>query len=63
MMENNQRGRPPAKREAVRACIAEHHARGHLVSLSRIARECGLYDYRDARRIVDDLKSLGAVAA
>lgn len=49
------------RREQVLDCIARYRTRGVLPSLSRIARECGLYDYREARRIVGDLKEMGAV--
>jgi len=35
---------------------------GERVSLARMARECGLCDYREARRVLGDLRKLGAVA-
>jgi hypothetical protein len=49
------------RRKAVLDCISAYRDRGFHVSLSRIARETGLHDYRDARRIVGDLRRLGAV--
>lgn len=60
---NMNRGRPAGRmtprRKAVLDCIATYRARGFHVSLSRIARDCGLYDYREARRITSDLRDLG----
>lgn len=59
------RGRPAQqmtpRRQAVLDCIATYRDRGYLVSLSRIARDCGLTDYRNARRITNDLKNMGAI--
>lgn len=49
------------RRKAVLDCIASYRERGFNVSLSRIARDCGLTHYRNARRIVDDLKGMGAL--
>lgn len=54
-------GRMTPRRQAVLDCISGYRARGFHVSLSRIARDCGLHDYRDARRIVGDLKEMGVV--
>jgi len=34
---------------------------GERVSISRLSRECGLYDYRDARRIFRDLQRMGQI--
>lgn len=34
---------------------------GERISLARLARRCGLYDYREARRIVGDLRKLGEI--
>lgn len=48
-------------RHSVLTCISTHRDRGNLVSLSRIARECGLTDYRNARRVVDDLRDMGII--
>lgn len=54
-------GRMTPRRKAVLDCIASYRERGFNVSLSRIARDCGLTHYRNARRIVDDLKGMGAL--
>jgi hypothetical protein len=61
----NNRGRPPGRmtlrrRQAFEA-ITEAAANGERLSLARLAREIGVYSYRDARRIIDDLRKLGAV--
>lgn len=55
------RGEMTPKRTQVRDCIQHYRSRGVYVSLSRIARECGLTDYRNARRIVTDLQQIGAI--
>jgi hypothetical protein len=34
---------------------------GERVTMAELARRCGLYDYRDVRRIVKDLNKMGAV--
>ena len=34
-------------------------SKGEPITLARLARRCGLYDYREARRIVADLRKLG----
>ena len=34
---------------------------GEAISLARLARRCGLYDYREARRIISDLRKFGAI--
>lgn len=47
-----------------REILAAHQAMvadGAHVSVSRLARICGLYDYRDAKRILADLRRLGAL--
>lgn len=64
-MSNDNRGRPPGRmtprRKAVLNCISAYRERGFHVSLSRIARETGLHSNSDARRIVCDLKTMGAI--
>lgn len=59
------RGRPPGqmtlRRRQVFAEIAEAAERGETITLSSLARRIGLYDYREARRIVRDLRQLGRV--
>lgn len=60
------RGRPAGKmvmtrlREQALGEIADAVAQGESISLARLARRCGLYDYRDARRVMNDLKKMGA---
>lgn len=61
----SERGRPPGRmtlrrRQAYEA-ITEAAANGESISLARLARTIGVYDYREARRIVGDLRRLGAV--
>lgn len=53
------RGRPAGQMtHRRRQVLAEYQAmaaRGERVRLAELARRCGLYDYRDARRILNDL--------
>lgn len=61
----NNRGRPAGRmtvrrRQAFDA-ITEAAANGEKITLARLARKIGVYSYRDARRIVGDLRKLGAV--
>lgn len=60
------RGRPPQqmthRRRQVLAEIADAVASGEPVTLARLARRCGLYDYREARRVMNDLKKMGEIA-
>lgn len=59
------RGRPPGamthRRQQVLQLFADDAAQGGHLSLAEVARRCGLYDYRHARRVVSDLKRLGAI--
>lgn len=59
------RGRPPGQMTRNRQRVFEEYVaaslRGERINLSRIARRCGLYDYRDAKRIVNDLKKMRLV--
>jgi hypothetical protein len=41
--------------------LADIAASGNRVSMAELARRCGLYDYRHARRIVKDLRNMGQV--
>lgn len=62
------RGRPMGsmvmtdRRKQVLAEYARTISEGSPVRLAEIARRCGLYDYRDARRAIDDLRRMGAIA-
>jgi hypothetical protein len=38
-------------------CIAQ----GERVTFASLARRCGMYDYRVARRVMGDLKKMGAI--
>jgi len=59
------RGRPAGqmthRRQQVLERYSEAATTGECISLARMARECGLCDYREARRVVGDLKRLGAI--
>lgn len=44
------------QRRRVLAELTEAQEKGERISLRRLARQCGLYDFRDARRIVRDLR-------
>lgn len=63
--ENMKRGRPKLTmtplRERVRNEYLEALSNDRLISLSRLARNCGLDSYRDARRVMNDLRQMGAV--
>lgn len=57
------RGRPGMvmthRRKQVFEQLADRAANGERVSLAELARRCGLTDYRNARRIVADLRRMG----
>lgn len=57
------KGRPALamthRRQQVLNEIIDAAASGERVTLARLARRCGLYDYREARRIVADLRKMG----
>lgn len=59
------RGRPSGQMTHRRRQVLERYQEavksGETISLARMARECGMYDFRDARRVVADLRRLGAV--
>ena len=59
------RGRPRLvmthRRQQVLEHLADRIVEGERVTLASIARRCGLYDYRHARRIVNDLREMGAL--
>lgn len=61
----SERGRPKLvmtrRRRQVLEQFADMAADGGRVSLANIARRCGLHSYRNARRIVSDLKEMGAL--
>lgn len=48
-------------RQRILAAYADMAASGETVRLAEIARRCGLYSYRNARRTVRDLRRLGAL--
>ena len=57
------RGRPKwvmtTRRKQVLAELESKALSGAQVTMAELARRCGLYDYRHARRIVKDLKIMG----
>ena len=59
------KGRKPGQmthhRQKVLEEIAEAAKRGESITLARLARQCGLYDYREARRIKKDLERMRAI--
>lgn len=59
------RGRPPGqmthRRRQILAEYARAANRGESPTLAQLARRCGLYDYREARRIMKDLERMGAL--
>ena len=56
------RGRPSGQMTHNRQRIFEEYVaaslRGNPPTLAELARRCGLHDYRDARRIVSDLRKM-----
>ncbi len=60
------RGRPALELTPLRAeVLAELNrsfSKGERLTLAELARRCRQYDYRDARRVVRDLKAMGFVA-
>lgn len=59
----NARGRPAGqmtrRRQQMLAAYQQAASEGQPIRLARMARECGLHSYNDARRILTDLKRLG----
>ena len=59
------RGRPTGqmthRRRQALDVITAAAASGERITLARLARRIGVYDYREARRIMHDLNSLGAI--
>ncbi len=59
------RGRPSGqmthRRRQILAEYAEAAKRGECLSWAELARRTGLHSYNDARRIVQDLKRIGAI--
>lgn len=60
------RGRPKLTMTPLRAEVYAELTRcvssGQRLTLAELARRCRLYDYRDARRVVEDLKKMGLAA-
>lgn len=60
------RGRPAGKmthnRRAILRELAMASERGERVSLAELARRCGLYDYREARQTLADIRRYGLAA-
>lgn len=59
------RGRPPGlltdRRKQMLSAIINGAAEGKPINFTRLANQCGLYDYRHARRIVKDLRRMALV--
>lgn len=58
------RGRPSGQITFLRALALYHLRRAANrddISMSWLAKECGLYDYREARRIVRDLSNMNLI--
>jgi hypothetical protein len=58
MSRGRPRGQMTHRRRQVLKALADASAQGERLSFANIARRCGLYDYREARRIVNDLRRL-----
>ena len=62
----NRRGRPSGQMTTRRKQVLERYEQaiqaGERINLSRMARETGMFDYRKARRVVQDLRGMGAIA-
>lgn len=60
------RGRPAnqmtRRRQQVLQAYSERVEMGERISLAELARRCGLWSYRDARRTLDDLRRMGRIA-
>jgi alkylated DNA nucleotide flippase Atl1 len=56
------RGRPTGqmthRRRQVLRCLIMAKAEGQRVTYAEIARRCGLCDYREARRVVADMRKI-----
>lgn len=51
------------RRKQVLAAYVEAAAEGMVPRWTELARRCGIYDYRNAKRIVKELKQLGRISA
>lgn len=62
----NRRGRPPGqmtrRRQQVLQAYSERVEQGERVSLAELARKCTLGHYRNARRVLNDLRRMGKIA-
>lgn len=62
---SNRRGRPAGlmthNRRRVLEEVSEALARGERITLSALARKCGLYSRNEARRTLRDLRRFGMV--
>jgi hypothetical protein len=58
-------GRPPLQMTRRRLDVLHEYSQaieaGERISLAELARRCGLWSYRDARRIRDDLRRMGRI--
>lgn len=51
-------GRMTVRRKQALERMTDAAASGERLSLARLAREIGVYDYKSARRIRDDLRAM-----
>jgi hypothetical protein len=51
----------PNRQRVLQAITESVEAGRGMPSLRELARRCGLYDFRDARRVRDDLRRLGRI--
>jgi hypothetical protein len=54
-------GQMTQRRRQVLEAYADAAADGQRISWAALARRCGLYDYRDAKRIASELQRMGAI--
>lgn len=61
------RGRPIGQMTFRRRQVLEKYVdltqAGERVSVSRLSRECGFFDYRNAKRVLRDLQSMGKIVS
>jgi hypothetical protein len=66
-MTTKKRGRPTGqithRRRQVLDYLIDRAAEGERITLGRLVRSCGLYDRSAAKRILRDLRKMGAVSA
>lgn len=60
------RGRPRLQMTRLRQRVLEAYslklAQGYYPTHAELSRDCGLYSYRDARRVLKDLRMMGQLS-